>query len=886
MKTLLLYLICWLPLAALRAAPPDLLETSLSPSQGAINVPVSTSLSFHFDINVSKGSGNITLTPVFGTAPIVNISVSGSNVTISGNTVTVTGISLIENEEYSVAIDAGAFVDANNSADAYDGTISGGWQFTTAGSINITAPVLNNLCAGGSNYEPLGAIVIEEVSKDNFEIGNGQWLILQTPNNFELKPGTGTVSFTGNGVSLQSYSITSNYIFIEYNINDYSAVNTLTISGLEVKALAGASSGNIRRAAFSSSVIAGLNGTSILASLSANAPPAAPALATGTPTAFCVGDDLSGVTFPIDMPGSDTYHWYADASLSTLLVSKTGSDAATASDLGVNTASAQDYVFYIVRQNSLTNCLSPATEITVSIKNVPTLNVSSSDGDNAVCQGEVITFTGFSNAGTLTVTVDGNPAASYGTLNIYSGGFLFTTSSSLAAATYTLQVQAEENGCTSTQNIPFTIHPLPTVSFVPPVTVFYQNQNPVTLTGGAPASGNYSGSGVFSNTFYPGLLSPGNYVITYEYSDGNGCTASAQATFEVQPAITDPIVLDSTDPLCSNNGLRRIAPNPSLYSGSPTILAPGDIINCTATANEYKINITAGGSYSGTPGYFPAKVLQYFNTTTTVGGISYPPGYYINPQAGEISSYPHTVTLELAYCFNGGGSGQATLSHDMVIYDAPSLSITAPVNGSYHCTDANISITSSQDGNAGINLSYRIRQLPGGVWQALPTNVVPSSMLSAGTDYEIEVRGSSGSSGCTTTQTVTISTYPDPLPLFTFTGSSIYCEGSAVLVLDPSTTTDPSHPDYVSNPSNTFDPAKGYFSVYDNSGNLLRNYSNGEHILSLGLPAFTAGNYKLRYTYTGYQNCNIAFTEQTFTMSLSPLASLKENAGLLLLMVK
>lgn len=878
MKPFLLWLICWLPALALQAAPPDLIETTLSPANGAINVSTSPALSFSFDINVVKGSGNITLTPISGTASIINIPVSGSNVTISGTTVTVTGISLVENVEYSVSIDAGAFVDANNASDTYDGTISGGWQFTTTGSVNITAPNLSTLCADGTGYEALGDIIVEEVSKDNFEAGNGQWFILQMPAGFQLKASIGMVSFSGTGISLISYNITENYVFIEYDVSNYNDVNTLTISGLQVRAL-NSGSGNIYRASFSSATIAGLDGTSILASLSANASPAAAALAVGTPTTFCVGDDLSGVTFPIDVPGSDTYHWYTDASLSTLLVSKTGSDAATASELSINSASAQDYVFYVVRQSSTTNCLSPATEIVISIKDVPTLNVNSSDGDNAVCQGEAITFTGFSNAGTLTVTVDGNSASSYGTLNTYSGGFSFTTSSSLAAATYTLQVQAVENGCAATQNIPFTIHPLPTVSFVPPATVFYQNQDPVALTGGAPTGGNYSGPGVFSNAFYPGLLSPGNYVVTYEYSDGNGCTASAQATFEVKPAITDPIILDSTDPLCSNNSLRRIEPNPSLYSGSPTILAPGDIINCTATANEYKINITAGGIYSGTPGYFPSKVLQYFNTTTTVGSVSYPPGYYINPQAGEISSYPNSITLELNYCFKDGGSGQATLSYDMTIYEAPSLSITAPANGSYHCTDANISITSSQDGNADINLSYRMRQLPAGAWQALPTNVVPSSMLSAGTDYEIEVRGSSGSSGCTTTQTVTISTYPDPLPLFTFTGSSTYCEGSVVLVLDPSATTDPSHPDYLSNPSSTFDSTKGYFSVYDNSGNLLRNYANGVHTLSLDLPAFSAGNYKLRYTYTGYQSCNIAFTEQNFdilplpTVSFSGLAS-------------
>jgi hypothetical protein len=53
------------------------------------------------------------------------------------------------------------------------------------------------------------------------------------------------------------------------------------------------------------------------------------------------------------------------------------------------------------------------------------------------------------------------------------------------------------------------------------------------LTGGSPAGGTYSGTGVAGNNFNPSSAGPGTWTITYQYTDTNGCTNSASASIYV-----------------------------------------------------------------------------------------------------------------------------------------------------------------------------------------------------------------------------------------------------------------------------------------------------------------------------------------------------------------
>jgi hypothetical protein len=54
------------------------------------------------------------------------------------------------------------------------------------------------------------------------------------------------------------------------------------------------------------------------------------------------------------------------------------------------------------------------------------------------------------------------------------------------------------------------------------------NAQALTLSGGLPAGGTYSGTGVTGLNFNPAGLTPGVYTITYTYQDANQCVNTAE----------------------------------------------------------------------------------------------------------------------------------------------------------------------------------------------------------------------------------------------------------------------------------------------------------------------------------------------------------------------
>ncbi len=96
------------------------------------------------------------------------------------------------------------------------------------------------------------------------------------------------------------------------------------------------------------------------------------------------------------------------------------------------------------------------------------------------------------------------------------------------------------NSCGSSQTatLDIIVNALPTVTLSLPADTLCSVASPLTLSGGSPAGGDYSGNGVLNNEFNPGT-GAGNYTITYFYTDGNGCSESATdvITVEICPGI-------------------------------------------------------------------------------------------------------------------------------------------------------------------------------------------------------------------------------------------------------------------------------------------------------------------------------------------------------------
>lgn len=133
---------------------------------------------------------------------------------------------------------------------------------------------------------------------------------------------------------------------------------------------------------------------------------------------------------------------------------------------------------------------------------------------------------------------------------------IINNSTSVQIVTYTVTPIAPTNSCTSTglaQIITVTVNPSPVVSFSGLNSNYCSNTSAQTLIG-TPTGGAFNGAGISGNLFTPSVASPGTHIITYTYTDTNGCTDSSSYTTNVLPLPLAPaICMVTTDSLSKNN---------------------------------------------------------------------------------------------------------------------------------------------------------------------------------------------------------------------------------------------------------------------------------------------------------------------------------------------
>ncbi len=128
-----------------------------------------------------------------------------------------------------------------------------------------------------------------------------------------------------------------------------------------------------------------------------------------------------------------------------------------------------------------------------------------------------------------------------------SGGNSYAWSNSSTSATITVTPGAQAsyivtgtdgNGCTATDTVTVTVNALPSINFnIPQVQLCAGMDTIVSLSGGLPAGGNYTGSIVVNNAINLLNAVAGTYNVTYTYTDGNGCTASGNDSVTVSVCI-------------------------------------------------------------------------------------------------------------------------------------------------------------------------------------------------------------------------------------------------------------------------------------------------------------------------------------------------------------
>jgi len=128
------------------------------------------------------------------------------------------------------------------------------------------------------------------------------------------------------------------------------------------------------------------------------------------------------------------------------------------------------------------------------------------------------------------------------------------------------------NGCLNTDTVLVIEHSLPAVSLELKDT-FCIDEIGIQLSGGVPAGGNYSGSGVSGNVFEPSVAGAGTHNLIYTYTDANGCTNFVSEEVFVDANCTTGTITSELD--ISINAF----PNPS--TGNLTVTIPKSISNCS-----------------------------------------------------------------------------------------------------------------------------------------------------------------------------------------------------------------------------------------------------------------------------------------------------------------
>ena len=137
------------------------------------------------------------------------------------------------------------------------------------------------------------------------------------------------------------------------------------------------------------------------------------------------------------------------------------------------------------------------------------------------------------------VTLDATPAGGTFSGNGVTGNQFDPSVAGVGTHTITY-TYSDGNGCENSATIDIIVNDLPVVT-IDPIGPFCSNDAVITLTA-TPVGGTFSGPGVTGNQFDPTVAGPGSHIITYTYTDTNGCTGVDTETIVVTPApTTSPI---------------------------------------------------------------------------------------------------------------------------------------------------------------------------------------------------------------------------------------------------------------------------------------------------------------------------------------------------------
>ncbi|MFT6322781.1 MAG: hypothetical protein ACJAWO_000325 [Halieaceae bacterium] len=174
------------------------------------------------------------------------------------------------------------------------------------------------------------------------------------------------------------------------------------------------------------------------------------------------------------------------------------------------------------------------------------------------------------------------------------------------------------NACIATISQTITVDTLPYVNF-DLVTNLCVDATPVALVTGSPVGGVYSGTGVIAGAFDPFVAGVGITVLTYTFTDGNGCVNSADRNVEVDPI---PVVsLTSFSGVCYDSGtvvLSGGSPIGGIYTGTGVINGLFDPVSAGSGFHTITYSVTDTNGCSN----FVVDSIEVYQPISTLSTIA------------------------------------------------------------------------------------------------------------------------------------------------------------------------------------------------------------------------------------------------------------------------
>lgn len=416
------------------------------------------------------------------------------------------------------------------------------------------------------------------------------------------------------------------------------------------------------------------------------------------------------------------------------------------------------------------------------------------------------------------------------------------------AVTYTY---TDLNNCTNSTSQLVTVNPLPVVTFSATSNVCV-DAAPFALYGGTPSGGSYTGPNTVAGVFYP-INALGNNLLTYTFTDGNGCVNSATHTIAVHPlpVLTFPPVA----PVCitvAPFALNMATPAGGTYSGAGV------------TANTFDPNAAGAGIHTITYTYmdgnscwntitqtiqvYALPVLTMSANPTICAGFSAPISVSAAGAGGFTYLWNNAAQLSDPTIANPVATPAATTTFTVTVTDVNLCQQTGSVAVTVNALPA-ITISADHDLCLGYSSQLSSQALPLGgysfAWSngaSLSGTNVASPLATPTVTTTYTVTYTNLATNCQNTASVVVTVLPNPIPAIDGVNAN-YCFDASPFILSGT-------------------PAGGSFTI-DNTPTAQFNPA------TLGV-----GSHLVVYTVTHANNC-VASKSQTVIVRELPTV----NAG-------